>query len=134
MALTEVIARGAWGTVECVIRLAGDAPALDFIKGDLNQREMAAVLEIFQKMANYGEVPPKQFKSEMNGLSAFRHERQSRLIRFPCFRDSNRWILTHGFFKPGAKKGRGKWPTAEINRATESRASYFARKSASEHQ
>ena len=32
------------------------------------------------------------------------------MIRIPCFRIDNRWILTHGFWKPSQSK----WPECEF--------------------
>ena len=83
---------------------------------------------LFVQMANYGHVSTKRFKKEMDSLYAFRHEVRNLQIRFPSFSDGNRWILTHGFRKPGAKEGLGKWPDSEIRRANEIMAEYFRRK------
>jgi hypothetical protein len=49
-------------------------------------------------------------------------------IRFPCFQDGNRWILTHGFIKPGAQKKKGAWPEKEVVRPNETMSEYFQRK------
>jgi hypothetical protein len=141
--LTYVVARGQACTVECVVRLSGEAPARDFLETELEQiREKgkerpeamarARFLVLFQQMADYGRVSPKRFKAEMDGLSAFRHEVRNKQIRFPCFRDGSRWILTHGFVKPGAKKGMGAWPKREIGRAKDLRGEYFSRKKQAE--
>lgn len=127
---TKVLASGTWGTVECVVLKSGKIPAEEFLD-DLEQVKASksngkvkfAVL--FQAMANTGRVQPKRFKSEMDGLSAFRHEIGNVQYRFPCFRDGNKWIVTHGFKKPGAKKGLGNWPQAEEERAKKIRDEYF---------
>ena len=68
----------------------------------------------------------------MDVFWAFRHEVRNRQIRFPCFQDGNKWIVTHGFFKPGAQKGMGGWPEAEIRRAKEIMAEYYQRKKAAQ--
>jgi hypothetical protein len=141
--LTFVIAEGAWGTVECAVLESGDCPALEFLTGALasiregakGQPEKGAVarfMVVFQMMANYGAVAPKRHKREMDFLSAFRHEVKNLQIRFPCFRDGDRWILTHGFIKPGAKKKLGEWPQSEVDRAKNIKTEYFKRKDALE--
>jgi hypothetical protein len=88
----------------------------------------ARFLVLFQQMADNGRVSPKRFGSEPENLWAFKHEVRNQQIRFPCFPDGRRWILTHGFVKPGAKRGLGRWPEREIRRALEVRAEYFERK------
>ncbi len=105
----------------------GDVPAKDFLRS-LTDVARARFTVLFQHMANYGTVSAKRFKPEMQRLFAFRHEVHKRQIRFPCFQDGKRWILTHGFFKPGAQKGKGKWPQREIDRAEEIRGAYYTRK------
>lgn len=137
--LTKVVARGTACTVECVVRGSGDAPAEQFLLGELEQiREKtksdpkssatARFLVLFQMMANYGRVSPKRFKKEMGKLFAFRHEVKNLQIRFPCFQDGSKWILTHGFIKPGARKKMGDWPECEVTRAEEIMAEYWRRK------
>jgi hypothetical protein len=137
--LTEVVATGNECSVECAIRLSGEIPAKAFLEGTLEEiREggkdkpqstaTARFMVLFQNMADYGRVQAKRFSSEMDGLYAFKHEVRKTQIRFPCFQDGNKWILTHGFLKPGAKKGLGDWPSAEIDRAKEIRGEYFTLK------
>ena len=141
--LTDVVAEGRWGTVECAVRPSGRSPAKDFFEKDCERiREKgkeqpeatarARFAVLFQQMANYGNVSGKRFKKEMGRLYAFRHEVGNQQIRFPCFQDGNRWILTHGFIKPGAKRGKGKWPESEIRRAEEIMAEYLQRKKEAE--
>jgi hypothetical protein len=135
--LTEVVAEGSACTVECVVRTSGDAPAREFLeelegltekgKDRPDSSACARFMVLFQQMANYGHVSSKRFSKEMGDLYAFKHEVRNRQIRFPCFQDGSKWILTHGFFKPGARKKLGQWPAAEIKRAQEMRE-YFARK------
>ena len=137
--LTVVVARGAWGTVECAVRPNGVAPAERFLETDLEDiREKgkdqpqatarARFLVLFQQMADHGRVASNRFGKEMGPLYAFKHEVRNKQIRFPCFQDSNRWILTHGFLKPGAQKKKGGWPPNEVARAEEIRSEYFRRK------
>jgi hypothetical protein len=137
-ALTKTIARGAWGTVEAVILDSGRCPADEFLQGELDgiregkkgeeaSSAKARFLVLFQIMANCGRVSPKRHKSEMAGLWAFRHEVKNQQIRFPCFQDGKRWILTHGFVKK-AKKGLGQWPKQEEERAKQYRDEYHRRK------
>lgn len=84
---------------------------------------------LFQAMADDGRISPKRFKSEQGRLFAFSHEVRNVQIRFPCFQDGNHWIITHGFQKPGAKKGLGKWPESEVQRAEKIMNEYHQRKS-----
>lgn len=139
----RVVATGAWGIVECALRLSGEVPAKIFLENDLELiREKgkddpqatarARFMFLFQQMANYGprSLSRKRFKSEMEGLSAFCHEVHKKQIRFPCFPDGLKWVLTHGFVKPGAKKGLGRWPESHIARALTIRAEYFQLKNA----
>lgn len=139
MPITKVIARGNACTVECVVCVSGDVPAEEFLQTVLAQiREKgnddpeatarARFMVLFQLMANYGRVSPKRFKKEMGKLFAFKHEVKNLQIRFPCFQDGNKWIVTHGFIKPGAKKKMGDWPHSEVRRAEKIMAEYWARK------
>ncbi len=137
---TFIAASGAWGTVEFAVLQSGKIPAKLFFDVDCKQiREKGAdepqasaqarFLILFQHMANYGpaEMPDKRFKKEMGNLWAFRHEVANIQIRFPCFRDGNAWIVTHGFVKPGARKGLGDWPQSEVHRAQSIEVEYWQR-------
>jgi len=134
-----VIATGRSCPVAFAVKESGSCPGREFFEGECEQireggkhkpeataRGRFAVL--FQQMANYGNVSPKRFKKEMGALFAFSHEVANTQIRFPCFQDGVKWIVTHGFCKPGAKKGRGQWPDSEVKRAEEIMAEYFRRK------
>lgn len=142
--LTRAVASGAWGAVECAVRASGKSPAHDFLLQDLvaiNEKSKddpagtayARFLVLFQTMANYGRVSGKRFGKEMGSLFGFKHEVRKVQIRFPCFPDGNRWILTHGFIKPGAQKKLGEWPASEVKRANEIMIEYFERKKAREN-
>jgi hypothetical protein len=136
----KIVAKGQWGVVECAVRPNGKMPALDFLyeledireKAGNNPQNTAAArfVALFDWMANHGPqaMPPARYSSEMKGLWAFKHEIRNKQIRFPCFNDGNKCILTHGFFKPGAQKGKGKWPDAEIKKAFQIKAEYFQQK------
>ena len=123
--LTENVTRGGWGTVDFAVLANGSVPAKDFLDG-LSASAKATFLEDFQKMADYGVVPRKRFKKEMGTLFAFRNVNLQ--VRFPCFRDGKSWILTHGFYKPGAQKGKGQWPRSQTERAEAIEAQYRTRK------
>jgi hypothetical protein len=125
--------------VECVVRISGKIPANEFLDHDLEQLRIKGKSEpestarakfqfYFQQMANYGNLSPKHYDKEMGNLFAFKHEIRNKQIRFPCFRDGSKWLLTHGFFKPGAKRRRGRWPQNEIDRANEIMGEYWYRK------
>lgn len=127
--------------MECAVRLSGESPARDFLEQTLEEvREKgkdqpqatarARFMVLFQQMADYGNVQAKRLGPEMDSLYAFKHEVKKIQIRFPCFQDGDKWILTHGFMKPGAKKGLGNWPPAEVARAQEIRGEYYQRKNA----
>lgn len=117
--------------MEFAVRPSGDVPARDFLNGETAETQ-AKFLVLFQAMANLGWLSPKRFKKEMDDLWAFRHEVQNRQLRFSCFQDGNRWIVTHGFVKPGAQKGKGKWPQSEVTRARRIRDEYLSRKTSGE--
>lgn len=124
--------------MECAVLANGNCPALDFLNEIESIREKskdkpeanakARFVFLFQLMANHGQVSPKRFGPEMDGLYAFKHEVRKVEIRFPCFMDGGKWILTSGFQKPGAQSGLGGWPSSEIDRAQRHRRDYFARK------
>jgi hypothetical protein len=136
---TIVAARGGACTVEFVVRSSGNCPAQSFLNDDCEQiREggkgepestaRAKFQFLFQQMANYGNIAPKRFKKEMGKFFAFRHTVRNVQIRFPCFVDGDKWIVTHGFSKPGAQRGLGTWPSSEVKRAEELMREYFKRK------
>jgi hypothetical protein len=139
MAITIVAAKGGACTVELAVRPGGNCPAKSFLESECERlreggKDQAAstarakFLQLFQQMANYGSVSPTRFKKEMGKFFAFRHEVRNVQVRFPCFEDGDKWIVTHGFFKPGAKKGKGAWPTSEVQRAEEIRGEYLQQK------
>lgn len=130
--------------MECVIRPSGEAPAKDFLEKDLERisekgkdepqaTARAHFMALFDRMASYGDrLMGKRFKKEMGVLYAFKSEVKNLQIRFPCFRDGNKWILTHGFIKPGGKKGLGTWPKTEVDRAEKIMNEYLQAKEKAE--
>lgn len=139
--LTIVIARGRACSVEFAVRESGACPGRHFWEVDCEAihegskrkpkptaRAKFAVL--FQEMADNGAISPKRFKKEMGTFFAFSHEVRNIQLRFPCFQDGTKWIVTSGFPKPGAQSGLGKWPDSEIKKAEEIKAEYFSRKNA----
>jgi len=73
---------------------------------------------LFAQMAANGEIPnDSRFSNERGDIYGFKYEYKKRLYRIACFQDGDVWVLTHGFVKPGAQKGKGKWPTTELDRA-----------------
>jgi hypothetical protein len=141
MPITIVAAVGDACTVELAVRSNGDCPAKQFLDEECQAlREggkdkpassaRAKFLALFAEMAKSGELPRARFKKEMGKFYAFSHEVRNKQVRFPCFQDGSRWIVTHGFFKPGAQKGMGRWPEREIARAEEIRSDYLRQKQA----
>lgn len=114
----RVVTRGEWGTVEFAMRANGKFPAEEFLDG-LSPADRAIFIDLFQQMADFGHTHnPSRFSHERGKIYGFKAKaRSNKLIRFACFQRSNRWILTHGFFKPGAQKGRGAWPPEELDKA-----------------
>lgn len=137
--ILRMVYEGGMRSIACVVRATGESPAFEFWdnecakinpKGKANEDSTAKVkfLVYFRQMGNAGRLTDKHFGREMDGLYAFKAEVRNLQIRFPCFRDGSIWILTHGFVKPGAKKGKGKWPESEVARAKVIRDEYWQRK------
>jgi hypothetical protein len=69
-------------------------------------------------MANVGQIRNEtKFSIESGEIYGFKVSQGNKLIRFACFQEGRCWVLTHGFFKPGAQRGKGKWPPSEISKA-----------------
>jgi hypothetical protein len=139
--LTRLFVRGAACEVHYAVRTNGNCPAQEFLldecekirAGSKNKPDSTArhALEfLFVHLSQFGpmHMPPKRFQSKMDGFFAFRLEIKRMQVRMVCFRDDANWILTNGFVKPGAQKGRGEWPEAEVDRAKAIRAEYYIRK------
>jgi hypothetical protein len=137
--LTVVIVEGKSCSVEFAVRTNGSCPGREFFEGECKEiregpktkPESSAhdkFMLLFQQMSEHENLSPKRFKKEKGKFFAFSHEVKNIQIRFACFLDGSRWVITHGFCKPGSKKGLGKWPEAQNMRAEEIRDEYFIRK------
>jgi hypothetical protein len=125
--LTIVVANGEWGTVEFAVRLSGRCLGRDFLNS-LSKTGRARCYQLFQQFADAGMVQLKRFEHIDGQLCSLRHEIEKSQLRFPCFQDGSKWIVTHGFKKPGAKKKLGRWPQTEIDRGFEIMGEYVQRK------
>jgi hypothetical protein len=114
----RVAASGAWGTVEFAVRPNGKSPAEAFLD-ESPIPDRAIFVDLFQQMADFGHTHnPSRFSPERRRVYGFKAKGKSnKLIRLACFQISNRWILTHGFFKRGAQRGKGPWPPEELDKA-----------------
>jgi hypothetical protein len=93
----------------------------------LDAKAQAKFLALFQQMANDGEIPnPSRYSHESGNIFGFKWEYKRRLLRFACFERGRDRIITSGFYKPGAQRGKGKWPQSEIDRAERIRAEYMS--------
>lgn len=122
---TVIAASGDWGSVEFAVRLSGRIPGKEFLTENLDAKGQAKFNHLFHQMAATGRLRDNRFRPEAEHFFAFSHEVRNVQIRFPCFNDGRRWIVTHGFAKQGAQKGRGKWRQSEIDRAIEIQAEYL---------
>lgn len=125
------VATGAWGTVEYGFSGNHKTLAEAFLealpgtlgkgkggKKGIGEKAYAKFMVLFQTLANRGSIPnPSRFSVEDDHIYGVKFNIANRLIRFACFQDGNSWVLTHGFFKPGAQRGKGKWPKSEIEKA-----------------
>ena len=112
------MASGVWGTVEYALDGNGQMPAKEFLESldqDDDAPNLAKLLQWFQWMAENGQIANDQkFKHEKGDIYAFKAKtNEKKMVRIPCFRIRNRWILTHGFYKPG----RSKWRPQEFTTA-----------------
>lgn len=119
-----IAAEGNWGTVECVRRANGSRPAVEFL--DELGEDAAVFYALFHEMAADGRTKnPDRFSHEAGKIYGFKQKVSNRQARFACFGNGNCWVLTHGFWKPGAQHGLGKWPPKEIDRANKLRNEYL---------
>ena len=92
-----------------------------------NKDKVSRIIAIFQQMADNGRVPnPSRFSHEDGKIYGFKHVVANKQVRFPCFQHGKIWVLTHGFFKPGAKRKLGVWPVAELEKANLIMSEYLA--------
>ena len=126
-----IAARGRVRIVENAIRKDGSMPAKGFLDG-LDKRDRNHLMAFFVHLANGGErdmTNDKVFKAERPPFWTFKRRSKKSpkggdgMIRMPCFRVDNRWILTHGFWKPPQSK----WPEREFVLAEQIRQEFLAR-------
>jgi len=105
--------------IEYAVLGDGTMPAREFIDR-LSSKAITSILARFKHVADNGEinVPDKIFKHERGEISAFKYTHKKHMLRFPCFRTGNRWIITHGFQKIPSKS---EWPEQEFDRANKIR-------------
>ena len=118
-------------TVEYAVRKDGTMPAKDFL-ASLDKRDRNNLRARFQHLADGGEQEMNNdqvFKAERPPFWAFKRDSKHSpkggkgMIRIPCFRIGNRWILTHGFWKPPQSK----WPEHAFTLAEEIRQEVLSR-------
>jgi len=104
---TSIVTAGRMRTIEYAVRTDGSMPARVFLDS-LHVRDRQHLMGRFQHLADGGEqVMNNQavFKKERPPFFAFKRRSKHSprggegMIRIPCFRIGNRWILTHGFWK-----------------------------------
>lgn len=109
--------------IEWAVLSDGTMPGREFYN-DLPKKTKALFNASWRKMATTGSIGQKRkFKRVDEEFSAFKGDTpENRMVRFPCFRRGNRWILTHGFFKPPQKR----WPASAIPTAQRIRDEHLA--------
>jgi len=108
----RIVSSGMWGTVEYATNARGELPAKEFLDG-LDAEDLAKLYGLFQWMADSGQIRNKsKFKHERGRIYTFKkNTNDCRMMRVPCFQIGNRWLLTHGFIKPGQDKWRPEYFT-----------------------
>jgi hypothetical protein len=121
------VPRDSWGTVEFAVRASGAIEARDYL-ASLERKAQAKFLGLFKQMAKTGKISnPSRFSHESGKIYGFKFNHRNRLFRFPCFQIANRWLLTHGFDKPGAQRGAGAWPQSQLDKARNIMQEHIAR-------
>jgi hypothetical protein len=118
-------ARGQWD-VEFARSAAGRYEAEEFLDGlhetlgeEIARKAKAKFVWLFTQMATRGRITKaNRFSRESGKVYGFKYNVSNHLLRIACIQDGKTWVLTHGFDKPGAQKGKGAWPPEEITRAT----------------
>lgn len=114
--------------IEFAIRKDGSIPGLIFFNKDMGEDERTRFHAFCLALSEHGGSLASNhgfFKRERDSIYAIRQTTHKGyrggigLIRFPCFQKDNRWIMTHGFWKP--RKEIKKWPEGEFERAFEIR-------------
>lgn len=119
-----IIVPGPRMSIEWAVREDGTIPAREFFHKELVDATRAILMASFRRMATAGEIRQKRkFNREADGFCAFKCDTpEGRMVRFPCFRIGNRWILAHGFFKPAQNR----WPDWALNLAQAIRTEHLA--------
>jgi hypothetical protein len=114
--------------IEFAIRKDGSIPGLVFYNKDLDDSQRTKFQACCLALSEHGLALVHKcgfFKHERDEIFAYTRTTEKAykegigLIRFPCFRKNDRWIFTHGFWKP--RKEIKKWPESEFVRAFEIR-------------
>jgi hypothetical protein len=117
-----VVPRGKWGFVELARSANGKFEAEIFFRdfvhvfGKKNGKKVQdQFLAICKDISDHGWS--RRMSPERGEIHGIKWEFSKKLIRFGCFLNGKCWVVTHGFFKPGAQKGLGSWPTEQLDRA-----------------
>ena len=129
--IRNIAAKGRKRIIEYAIRKDGSMPAKEFLDG-LDKRDRNHLRARFQHLADGGEQEMNNdqvFKAERPPFWTFKRKSKNSpkggdgMIRIPCFRIGNRWILTHGFWKPPQSE----WPEHAFVLAEQIRQEFSAR-------
>lgn len=93
--------------------------------GDTNGKKVQRrLMGIFEYIAKHGDSP--RMSGERGHIHGIKWDFSRKLIRIACFKHGDAWILTHGFFKQGAKKKLGDWTPEHLDRADRIREEHLA--------
>lgn len=120
----HIAAVGKLRTVEYAVRDDETMPAREYIDG-LPKNVKERFLALFGHMAQNGEgrLTDVMFCRERGEIYTFKGKDNKIRLRLPCFKLGNRWIITHGFPKPG----KSKWPEEQFKLANEIREEVLVR-------
>jgi len=94
----DVIARGAWGTIEFAVRHNGARPAEKFLE-ELDKKQLSRkrtkLFTLFQWQANGRNLGEQKFKHLKDDIFEFKSG-QARVL---CFQKGNCWLITNGYIK-----------------------------------
>lgn len=114
---------GAWGNVEWGVTASGKCEGKDFYNSLVREfgasdgkKVQRRFLAIFSDIADSG-YSPKMSPEPEKKIHGIKWEFKKKQIRFACFQDGRTWVITSGFFKPGAQKKLGDWPPEQLMRA-----------------
>ena len=112
----HIAVRGPLLTVEWAVLADGTMPARTFFY-ELPIKTQAALFASFRQIATRGTIQQKRkWNREADDFYAFKCDTpEGRMVRLPCFRKKNRWIIVSGFFKPPQPLW-PKWALAEAQR------------------